>query len=433
MNKILLRGVIVGGLAGLLFGFDTAVVAGTTEGLTNQFGLSPAQLGMTVSSALWGTLIGAIIAGIPGDKYGARNCLQIIASFYIISAILCYFAPNLQTVIFARILAGIAIGASSVLAPTYLAEIAPSKQRGALVGAFQFNIVAGILIAYLSNYVIGLLNLGQNEWRIKFAIAALPSIILFSLVFSIPNSPRWLSVKGRKDEARDILKLIGDENSEETLSKFEKSNENHGTKLNFKSHAKPMLLAFGIAAFNQLSGINAILYYLNDIFKAAGFGKVSADAQSVLIGATNLCFTLLALLVIDKVGRRKLLILGSYGLIIALSATAYIQLSGQFQFMLLWMLILFIASFAFSQGAVIWVYISEIFPTEVRARGQSLGSSTHWLFDALIAMAFPIIAAKSHGLPFVFFAIMMVLQLFVISEFFPETKGIILEDMEKSI
>jgi MFS transporter, SP family, arabinose:H+ symporter len=436
MNTTLVKAISVGGLAGLLFGFDTAVIAGTTQGLTAAFHLDPAALGFTVSAALWGTLLGAIGAGLPGDKFGARNCLRAIAVLYILSGLGCFFAPSLAVLIVARIAGGLAIGASSVLAPTYLAEIAPARRRGLMVGMFQLNVVAGILVAYLSNWLIGLAGLGADEWRWKFGVTLAPATILFAFLFTIPNSPRWLSARGRLDEAQSIIKKIGIADVQSEIASYLGENGHHqngAARLSFRRHARPMFLAIAVAAFNQLSGINAILYYLNDIFAAAGFGKVSADLQSVIIGATNLAFTLLALTVIDRVGRKKLLTIGSVGLIAALSATAFILLSGTHHEMLLWMLVLFIASFAFSQGAVIWVYISEIFPTEVRARGQSLGSSTHWFMDAMIAGLFPMVAAYSRGAPFVFFAAMMVLQLFVVLKYFPETKGVTLEAMEKSI
>jgi sugar porter (SP) family MFS transporter len=434
MNSTLARGVLVGGLTGLLFGFDTAVIAGTTQGLTQAFDLDPAALGWTVSSALWGTLAGAVLAGYPGDAFGARNCLRMIALMYVVSGIGCYLAPSLEVLIASRVLGGLAIGASSVLAPTYLAEIAPARRRGAMVGMFQLNVVVGILVAYLSNYHIGTLDLGADEWRWKFGVTVAPSLLLCLLLFAIPNSPRWLAVKERGAEALAVLRSIGVPAPEEELRSYQARHARFAgnqARLSWRVHARPMLLAIAIASFNQLSGINAILYYLNDIFAAAGYGKVSADLQSVIIGATNLVFTLLALTIIDRVGRKTLLITGSFGLIASLAATAFIQLSGTHQDWLLWMLILFVASFAFSQGAVIWVFIAEIFPTEVRARGQSLGSSTHWLMDALIATAFPLLAASSKGLPFVLFAAAMLIQLIVVIRFFPESTGLKLEDVER--
>ena len=426
----LLKGTLVGGLAGLLFGFDTAVIAGTTQGLTQAFQLDPSGLGMTVSSALWGTLLGALFAGRPGDRFGARNCLRAIAGLYIVSALGCLFAPSLAVLVAARVLGGVAIGASSVLAPIYLAEIAPAHRRGMLVGAFQFNIVLGILVAYLSNWLVGLAALGADEWRWKFGVAAAPALLLCGLLFGIPNSPRWLAVKGRTREAEQVLREIGAADVAGELARYARGHVAAGSKLSWSRYRKPMLLAFAIAAFNQLSGINAILYYANDIFAAAGFGKVSADLQSVMIGATNLLFTLLALTVIDRLGRKTLLMVGSVGMVVALAATAWIQWSGMHRDLLLWALVLFIAAFAFSQGAVIWVYISEIFPTEVRARGQSLGASTHWFMDAIVAGVFPAMAARSNGLPFVLFALAMLVQLFVVARWFVETKGTRLEDID---
>jgi sugar porter (SP) family MFS transporter len=434
MNPALVRGIFVGGLAGLLFGFDTAVISGTTRGLTAAFHLDPTGLGLTVSSALWGTLAGALLAGTPGDKFGARDCMRAIAVLYVVSGVGCFLAPSLTWLIASRVIGGVAIGASSVLAPTYLAEIAPAKYRGALVGAFQLNVVFGILVAYLSNYLVGQLDLGADEWRLKFGVTTLPALLLFGLLFSIANSPRWLASKGRLGAARLVLAKNGVKDIEKELNSYARGvawseNSISSPRLTWAKHRKPILLAFSVAAFNQLSGINAILYYLNDIFAAAGFGKVSADYQAIIIGATNLIFTLFALTIIDRVGRKTLLMIGSVGLVASLSGTAAILLTGTHGGLLLWMLILFIASFAFSQGAVIWVYISEIFPTEVRARGQSVGSSTHWFMDALIAALFPLVAAFSKGAPFVFFLLAMATQFFVVMKYFPETKRLALEEV----
>lgn len=431
MNAIVIRGVLVGALAGLLFGFDTAVISGVTSDLRAVYQLSAGGLGITVSSALWGTLAGALLAGAPGDRFGARQCLKVIALFYLASALGCALAWDWPSLLFFRVMAGLAIGASTVLAPVYVTEIAPPAWRGAMVGMFQFNIVLGILVAYLSNYLIGTLMLGAEEWRWKFGIAALPGIILFALLFTIPQSPRWLALRGRLAEARDILRQIapGTGETEERAILANPGLEGGGRRLNWSLYRRPILLAFAIAAFNQLAGINAILYYINDIFAAAGFSKVSSDQQSILIGATNLLFTLPALYLIDRIGRKSLLLIGSVGLFATLMGTAAILSSGQHQNLLIWMLIGFVAAFAFSQGAVIWVYISEIFPTEVRARGQSIGSSTHWLMNAIIATLFPVVAAWSKGAPFLFFAAMVVLQFFAVLFFFPETKRARLEDI----
>ena len=433
MRSTLVRGVLVGGVAGLLFGFDTVVISGTTQALRTAFHLTPAGLGWTVSSALWGTLAGALLAGQPGDRYGARACLRVIAVAYIISGIGCALAPSWAMLMVFRVLAGLAIGASSVLAPVYIAEIAPPERRGLMVGAFQFNIVLGILVAYLSNYLIGGLGLGADEWRWKFTVTLAPALLLFGLLYTIPQSPRWLAIKGRRAEAKAVLHDIGAPETDADVAVLARGEGDARQRLSWRLHRKPILLAFGVAAFNQLSGINAILYYLNDIFAAAGFSKVSADQQSVIIGATNLVFTMLALTVIDRIGRKRLLLIGSVGLVAALSGTALIFLTGQHRDLLLWMLIGFIAAFAFSQGAVIWVYIAELFPTAIRTRGQSLGSSTHWFMNAAIAALFPSVAAISKGAPFVFFAGMMAVQFVVVLLYFPETKQVSLEDMEAAI
>ena len=433
MRSTLVRGVLVGGVAGLLFGFDTVVISGTTQALRTAFHLTPAGLGWTVSSALWGTLIGALLAGQPGDRYGARACLRVIAVAYIISGIGCALAPSWAMLMVFRVLAGLAIGASSVLAPVYIAEIAPPARRGLMVGAFQFNIVLGILVAYLSNYLIGGLGLGADEWRWKFTVTLAPAVLLFGLLYTIPQSPRWLAIKGRRAEAKTVLHAIGAPETDADIAVLAKGEGEARQRLSWRLHRKPILLAFGIAAFNQLSGINAILYYLNDIFAAAGFSKVSAAQQSVIIGATNLVFTMLALLVIDRIVRKRLLLIGAVGLVAALSGTALIFLTGQHKDLLLWMLIGFIAAFAFSQGAVIWVYIAELFPTAIRTRGQSLGSSTHWFMNAVIATLFPLVAATSKGAPFVFFAGMMAVQFVVVLLYFPETKQVALEDMAAAI
>ncbi|MBD8548567.1 sugar porter family MFS transporter [Sphingomonas sp. CFBP 8760] len=423
MNAVLVRGVVVGALSGLLFGFDTAVIAGTTEGIRQAYDLDATSLGITVSSALWGTLAGALFAGVPGDRYGARNSLILIAILYLASAIGCLFAWNWSALIFFRVLAGLAVGASSVLAPVYIAEIAPAERRGMLVGTFQLNIVIGILVAYLSNAFVASLALGALDWHVKFGVTGLPALLLFAMMFTIPASPRWLAAKGRTKEARLVLTALGTADPDGELAGYRRGNELTTTpRLSWTRHRRPILLAFAIAGFNQLSGINAILYYLNDIFAAAGFDSVSADRQSIAIGACNLFFTALALTVIDRFGRRTLLLIGSVGVTLALGGVAAIFMTGQHRELLLWLLIAFIAFFAFSQGAVIWVYISEIFPTDVRARGQSLGSSTHWFMDAIIATAFPLVAQHMRGLPFIFFAACMALQFVVVLAFFPETK-----------
>jgi sugar porter (SP) family MFS transporter len=335
-----------------------------------------------------------------------------------------------------RFIGGLAIGGSSVLGPMYIAEISPAKWRGRLVGLFQFNVVFGILLAYLSNYILGTMGFGAAEWRWKLGVTAVPAAFFFLMLFGIPRSPRWLVKKGRIDEAREVLRLIGEENYEQELKDIVESiDAEHVTSdaLFTAKYRVPIFLAISIGMFNQLSGINAILYYLNAIFEHAGFSKVSGDLQAVAIGATNLLFTMLAMSVIDKVGRKKLLLVGSVGTALCLAGVAAIFLTGRHENLLVWMLVGYIAFFAFSQGAVIWVYISEVFPNRVRAKGQSLGSFSHWIMNALISWTFPLMAASSGGYPFVFFSAMMVLQFFVVLFFYPETKGISLEEMQKKL
>jgi sugar porter (SP) family MFS transporter len=421
--------VIAASLAGLLFGFDTAVIAGVTHSLRVEYSLSPAGLGATVSSALWGTLVGALAMGAPGDRFGSRNTLRVIGALYTIAALGCALAWNLPAFVIFRFLVGLAIGGSSVLAPVYIAEIAPAERRGALVGLFQFNVVLGILLAYCSNFVVAGLVPGPAAWRIKLAVAAIPAAVFFILLFTIPDSPRWLALKGRIDAAVASLKRLGIADSQAVAAQMQQAQSPLAGSLSWARHRRPILLAVTLAMFNQLSGINAILYYLGDIFTAAGFSSLSADLQSVAIGATNLIATVVGMSFIDRLGRKGLLLIGAVGTAIALGGVAVIMATGTHRELLLPLLIGFIASFAVSQGAVIWVYLSEVFPTAIRARGQSLGSATHWIMNAVVSAVFPAVAAYSTALPFAFFALMMALQFVVVWLVFPETKGVALEQM----
>lgn len=437
LNAYLLKSTIVAALGGLLFGFDTAVIAGATNALASLFHLTPSSLGVTVAAALWGTVIGAMAAGIPGDRYGSRESLRAMAVLYLVSAVGCAFAWGWSSLVFFRFIGGLGIGGSSVLGPMYIAEIAPAKWRGRLVGLFQFNVVGGILLAYFSNYVIGLMGFGDLEWRWKLGISGVPAALFLVALFGIPRSPRWLVKKGRKQEAREVLRLTGEENYEQEIDDIAASidaEHGHANEPLFSwKYRVPIFLAVSIGMFNQLSGINAILYYLNDIFMAAGFSKVSGDLQAVAIGGTNLLFTMLAMTVIDKIGRKAMLLVGSVGTALCLTGVAWVFASQKHEGMLVWLLVGFIAFFAFSQGAVIWVYIGEVFPNRVRAGGQSLGSFTHWIMNAMISGVFPTLAAYSKPAPFVFFAAMMVLQFFVVMSFYPETKGLSLEAMQKKL
>lgn len=410
-------------LAGLLFGFDTAVIAGITGDLTRLFGLSPGMLGLTVSAALWGTLIGALVAGKLGDTFGSRNILRALAIFYVAAGLGGALAPNWPVFVVLRFVCGLAIGGSSVLAPAYITDISPAARRGFLVGMFQLMIVGGILLAYASNAAIGSLLGGATAWRWKIGVSAAPAILFFLLLFAIPNSPRWLISQGRYIEARDALRATGSTDSEGELHRLTRAieAEHPGERLSWTRHRRPMILAILIATFNQLAGINAVLYYLNDIVAHAGAG--SPDRQAVLIGLANVIFTIVGLVLIDRIGRRALLMVGAAGMALCLGTTSTVMVGALASDWLLPALVAFIAFFATSQGAVIWVYISEIFPTPVRARGSALGASTHWALNAIVAAVFPALAALSAAIPFAIFAIAMVVQLFVVALLFPETRG----------
>lgn len=437
MNRYVVRGTIVGALGGLLFGFDTAVISGTTHALTAAYHLTPASLGFTVSSALWGTVLGAMLAGIPGQKFGRRNSLRVMAIFYVISALGCAFAWSLPSLIFFRFIGGLGIGGSSVLGPMYIAEIAPAKWRGRLVGCFQINIVIGILLAYVSNYLIGTFQLGAAEWRWQLGVSAIPAALFLVALFFIPRSPRWLVTQSRLDEALLVLLKTEPDRAKEELDEIVASvhlERNSSTDPLFsRQYRLPVFLAITVGMFCQLSGINAILYYLNDIFALAGASKVSGDLQAVAVGAMNLVATLLAMSVIDKFGRKKLLLVGTVGLAITLSAVSVLFITHSHLQWLVWLLMIYIAFFAISQGAVVWVYISEVFPNRVRAKGQALGSSSHWITNAVISVVFPLLAKSSGAYPFIFFAVMMVLDFFIILFYYPETSGISLEKMQERL
>lgn len=434
INSYVVKGTIVGALGGLLFGFDTAVISGTTQALTSVYHLSPTLLGVTVSSALVGTVIAALGAGIPGQRYGRRDSLRVMALFYVISALGCALAWNWPALIIFRFIGGLGIGGSSVLGPMYIAEIAPPKWRGRLVGCFQINIVIGILLAYLSNYIIASMHMGATEWRWQLGVSGIPALLFLIALFGIPRSPRWLVMQRRLDEASDVLRRTGvpDVKAEmdEIVASVHLERAASKERLFSRKYAKPIFLAITVGMFCQLSGINAILYYLNDIFRLAGASTMSGNLQAVAVGAMNLVATLAAMAVIDHFGRRKLLLTGTAGLVICLAAVSAIFYTHRHMNWLVWLLMAYIACFAISQGAVIWVYVSEVFPNRVRSKGQSVGSSSHWITNAIISLVFPIMATTSGAYPFIFFTVMMVLDLFVISFYYPETTGISLEQVQ---
>jgi sugar porter (SP) family MFS transporter len=445
-STFILKNALVAALGGLLFGFDTAVISGTTDTLQKLFDLSNTALGFTVASALIGTIIGSILVGWPTDRIGRRNMLMWIGMFYFVSAVGSALAWNWIFFLIFRFVGGLAVGGASVVSPMYIAEISPAKIRGRLVALAQFNIVLGILLAFLSNYIISTMKLGAWEWRWMFGVEALPAAAFFLLLFFNPYSPRWLMARGRNQEARKVLYRLAKDPAEADAELFaiQESLDLDHHRMNepfyARKYLKPILLAFLIAFFNQASGINAIIYYAPRIFKMAGAAAGSAMLQAVIIGLTNLIFTMLALAVIDHFGRKKLMLAGSVGYIISLSTASWAFFTFGTEFtaaggaIVLGALILFIASHAFGQGAVIWVFISEIFPNRVRARGQALGSFTHWAFAAISSQTFPMIAGRfGGGGIFAVYAFMMILQLIWVIFVMPETKRISLEDMQKKL
>jgi len=431
---LLFKAAITGALAGLLFGFDTAVISGVTHALQLHYALTEGQKGFTVAIALYGTVLGAITSGFIGQKLGSRSALRLTGVLYIISAIGCAFAGSWTMFLAFRFLGGLGIGGSSVLGPVYIAELAPAKWRGRMVGLFQINIVIGILLAYLSNAIVAHFALGAIEWRVQLGVGIVPAVLFLIMLLTAPQSSRWLVSQNRIDEAVLAIAQFGSPDSRAEVDAIAESIKAEGGasqhSLFQRRYSFLIFLAIAMGLFNQFSGINAILYYINDIFASAGFSAVSANVQAVVIGVANLLATLLGISLIDKVGRKALLLIGAVGTSFALAGVAWVFHTGQHLNLLLPLLVGFILFFAISQGAVIWVYLSEVFPTNVRSKGQSLGSSTHWIANGLIANLFPYIAVYSRALPFAVFAGMMVLQFFVVLFFFPETKGQTLEGMQ---
>jgi MFS transporter, SP family, xylose:H+ symportor len=435
----LLRSALVAALGSLLFGFDTAVISGTTDALRLRFLLDSNQLGVTVASALLGTIFGSIGAGRPAERYGRRPVFLIVAVLYFVSAAGCGIAWDWLSLMVFRFIGGLGVGAASVVAPMYIAEISPPNLRGRLVALSQFNVVTGILAAYFSNYLIAAIVGGpeSNAWRWMLGIEALPAAVFFLLVLRIPESPRWLVKQHRHAEASAVLGEMGNDRPEALVREIAESLHEESVSasepLFQRKYGKPIMLAVMVASFNQLAGINALIYYTADIFKMAGAERTSALLQSVIIGFTNLVFTMLAMTVIDRFGRKRLLLIGAVGLAVCLGLTAWAFHTGVGGVLVLGSLVGYIAFFAFSQGSVIWVYISEIFPNRVRARGQALGSFTHWVWAAIVSWTFPIVAERSGASAFGFFAAMMVLQFVLVLVLLPETKGISLEQIQRKL
>ncbi|NQU88044.1 MAG: sugar porter family MFS transporter [Mariniphaga sp.] len=438
-NKLFLyKSSLVAALAGFLFGFDTVVISGAEQTIQSIWNLNSTLHGLAISMALWGTVIGAMIGGIPTEKFGRRKTLLGIGILYLLSALGSAFAPEVYSFMFFRFIGGVGVGISTIAAPLFISEISPPKYRGRLTGMFQFNIVFGILVAYMSNALLG--GIENNAWRWMLGVEALPALLYVIFSIGLPESPRWLIIHNKdRIAALNVFKKINTSASEKELntlvSEVEASVVVPGSKSGFftKSMLKPILLAFFIAFFNQLSGINAILYFAPRIFEMTGLGEQTALLQSIGIGVINLVFTLIGLRLIDKLGRRTLLYYGSFGYIASLGLCAWAFYTEHFG-IVPFCIFAFIAAHAIGQGAVIWVFISEIFPNRHRAAGQTLGSFTHWFFAASLTLVFPLMAdALSPSVIFGIFCFMMILQLVWVKLMVPETKGTSLEDIEKFI
>ena len=435
-NRASLNALVIA-LGGFLFGLDIAVISGTTAALEALFHLSKSELGFTVAIALIGTIIGTTIIGKPSDKFGRRKTLQGMALIFTVAAIGSASSLNWSMLLFFRFIQGLIVGGVSVVVPMYIAEISPAKIRGKLVAFNQFNVVTAILVAYLSNYFIAKL-ISPDAWRTMIAVEAIPALLFFLLLFKVPASPRWLLLKNMPQEAKEVFTHLGFENPDlEVTQILDSLNEDHtetSTTLFSKEHSFPVICTILIAMFNQLAGINAIIYYAPRIFELTGLTANTALLQSIAIGGTNLLFTLLALFLIDRVGRRTLLMVGSVGMIVFLSLISHAFYQSAFNgYSVMVYLIGFIAFFAISQGAVLWVFISEIFPNKIRSKGQALGSFTHWVMAAAVSWTFPIVTnspAIGAGAIFAFFAFMMALHFVFAWKVIPETKGKSLEQIQ---
>ena len=440
MNRRLFLWSVVSALAGFLFGFDTVVISGAEQRIQSLWGLSAGIHGLAMGAALYGTVVGSLFGGWPTDRFGRKQTLIAIGALYVVSAFGCAFAPGVETFIAARFLGGLGIGVSTVAAPLYISEIAPPAYRGRLAGMFQFNIVFGIVVAFASNAVIARIG-GEDAWRWMLGVAAVPSIVYAVMCFGLPESPRWLiGRRGDRAAGLAVLRLVEPElpparleaHADEILAAA-RDEQHLASRFWTWQLRTPILLAILIAFFNQLSGINAVLYFAPRIFELTGLGHEAALLQSVGIGVTNLAFTFVGLGLIDRLGRRTLLYLGSVGYIASLGLTSWAFFTGHYGIVPV-CIFAFIASHAIGQGAVIWVFISEIFPNRHRAEGQALGSFTHWVFAALLTTFFPkMVTAFAPGYVFAFFSAMMVLQLAWVRLMVPETKGRSLEAIQRDL
>jgi SP family arabinose:H+ symporter-like MFS transporter len=438
MNARIFFWSLTSALAGFLFGFDTVVISGAEKTIQALWGLSPDLHGFAMASALYGTIVGSLVGGWPADKFGRKATLLWIGVLYFVGAVGSGLAPNVTVFIISRVIGGLGIGISTVVAPMYISEIAPPKHRGRLAGMFQFNIVFGILVAYVSNALLA--GIGENAWRWMLGVAAFPSLLYAAFCLGLPESPRWLlSRKGDREAALQVLQRTQPDVPKAEIAAEADAIVAASTEQGSSGHfwtrrlQKPILLAFLIAFFNQLSGINVILYFAPRIFELAGVAARAALLQSVGIGVANFVFTFVGLWMIDRLGRRTLLYIGSFGYIASLGLAAWAFFTQHYSIVPA-CIFAFIAAHAIGQGAVIWVFISEIFPNRHRAEGQTLGSSTHWIFAALLATLAPkVFTVFAPGYIFAFFASMMVLQLIWVKTMVPETKGVPLEQIQRQL
>ncbi len=444
-NSRLMKATIAGALGGLVYGFDTVVISGMIDPVTRRYGLSPHEVGITVAASPVGNVIGCFAAGVIGQRLGTRAALRIAAVVYVLAALAAAFSIDWPMLLVAHFVGGLAIGAASVLGPVYIAELAPAELRGRLVGAFQINIVSGILVGYIAIFLVRLAYagghlafLGGTDWRMMAGVGALPALLFFILLFGIPRSPRWLVSRGYTDEALSVLGQMGISEPKAELADIQSALRSEHAKVDepvFRwKYRYPLFLAITIGAFNQLTGINAILSYMHTIFTAAGFSQLSSDQQAIAIGATNLIFTLVGMAMIDRFGRKTLLIVGAIGTAACLSGVAWVFATHSHQSALLGLLVAFIAFFALSQGLVVFVYIGEVFPNAVRSKGQGVGNASLSAINMAILFSFPVIAhAFSPQTPFIFFAGATVVQLIVVTLFYPETKGRTLEELQRKL
>ena len=438
-GTMLMTSAIIAALGSFLFGFDTAVISGTTEALRGVYSLSERWLGFTVSIALFGAMLGALLTGRPSDWWGRRPVLAVLAVFYLVSAIGCAFAWSWWSLLFFRGIGGLAVGGASVVAPVYITEIAPARRRGVLVAVSQLNIVVGILAAYLSNYLVAYVLGAEHSaaWRWMFGIEAAPATVFFVASLLIPESPRWLVRKGERTRAEAVLARFGHESPLREVDEIEQSltSERRGGRESLfqRKYLRPLLLAGMIAAFNQLDGINAVIYYTADIFRMAGADKAGALMQSVIIGLTNLVMTVLAMMLIDRVGRKSLLLAGSVTFILSHALAAWIFHTHAQGWIVIVAMMGIVGSHAYSQGAVVWVIINELLPNAVRASGSAAACFLIWLLCIGVSWTFPVVARDSGAPAFAFFAVMMLVQFVLVLKYLPETKGASLEELQKRL